>query len=199
MLKSSPFPGRKCRKSFTACLCSWFNEKYILDPIIVLLPNESEIHLIWHFPWGGWCFTRWWCQWMHWTVLRFSFLFILLSCSSARCELAQWCAIRSAEEVSSGGGDASAPGCQCFDSLVSVLHSLRLFLHSPVYGRILMTKDLTGHRPHSELYTVLDAQVLLRSALSTSPDTTAASERKNTELHILSLYAWLSVRFLCFF
>lgn len=34
----------------------------------------------------------------------FSFLFILLSCSSARCELAQWCAIRSAEEVSSGGG-----------------------------------------------------------------------------------------------
>lgn len=129
----------------------------------------------------------------------FSFLFILLSCSSARCELAQWCAIRSAEEVSSGGGDASAPGCQCFDSLVSVLHSLRLFLHSPVYGRILMTKDLTGHRPHSELYTVLDAQVLLRSALSTSPDTTAAAERKNTELHILSLYAWLSVRFYLFF
>lgn len=104
MLKSSPFPGRKCRKAFTACLCSWFNEKYILDPIIVLLPNESEIHLIWHFPGGADASLAGGANGCTGLFSGFSFLFILLSCSSARCELAQWCAIRSAEEVSSGGG-----------------------------------------------------------------------------------------------
>lgn len=104
MLKSSPFPGRKCRKAFTACLCSWFNVKYILDPIIVLLPNESEIHLIWHFPGGADASLAGGANGCTGLFSGFSFLFILLSCSSARCELAQWCAIRSAEEVSSGGG-----------------------------------------------------------------------------------------------
>lgn len=83
--------------------------------------------------WGGW--------WIHWTVLRFSLFFVLLSCSSARCELAQWCAIHSAEEVSSGGGET--PLHQAASALTAWFPS---FIRSVSFALTSLWKNINDKR-----------------------------------------------------